>query len=83
MEKIESLKDNADSPAITQEGRLLELDRFAVQFDSATIGDFESGQNSQQGCFAAARGSDKNEAVSLLKVEGYRVERLMGIEPFG
>lgn len=81
--KIEGLENNTDGAAITQKSRFLELNRFAVELDASTVWNFQSGQNPQQRSLAAARRADEDEAVRLLQVERYRIERRMRIEAFG
>lgn len=81
--KIEGLENNTNGAAITQKGRFLELNRFAVELDASTVWNFQSGQNPQKGCLAATGGADEDKAVRLLQVERYRIERQMRIEAFG
>jgi hypothetical protein len=45
--KIEGLKNHSDCAAMSQQRRLLKLNRFAVQLDTPAIWNFQAGQNPQ------------------------------------
>src|SRR5689334_20129288 len=82
-EKIEGLKNNANGATITQQCRFLEFNRFTVEFDASAVGNFQSCQNSQQRCLAAAGGPDQDEAMRLLQNQRYGFQSLVCIEAFG
>ena len=80
--KIKGLKDCADGAAMLPQGRFLENDAFAIDLHRAGIGMFQTGEDSEQGRFAAARRADQRQRMHFLELKRNILQRRLAVEPF-
>src|SRR4051812_23769498 len=82
-EQVESLEDGANCAPVFEQFRFLENHLFPVDGDGTGIGEFEAGEDAEQGGFAAARGADEDKRVNFFQMEGKRVQGGEFAEVFG
>src|SRR4051794_27208739 len=82
-EQVECLEYGPNGAPIFKQRSFLKYDPFIIdlQFSGARI--FQSGDDSQQGGFAAARGTNQHQSVHLLQSQGNAIKRWISIEILG
>ena len=80
--QIKRLENRSDGAPVFHQKILFEQNSLAIDFQVASVGKFQTSDDSQQSGFSTARRPDQNQRVDFFQIKRYTVQSRMTIELF-